>query len=151
MLVRGRHTMQPHRLLIVEDHAAVRDMIASEVEGEPDFEIVGQAASLAQAREMLVGVDTVILDLGLPDGSGADLIPELRAANPEAHAVVLTASYDPELASTATEFGAAAVLDKVTHLGRVAPAVRRILAGEPLPGSAEANPPPYVEPRASRS
>lgn len=143
--------MQPNRLLIVEDHASVRDVIASEFEGEPDFDIVGQAASLGQARQMLVGVDIVILDLGLPDGSGADLIPELRAANPEAHAVVLTASYDPELTTTATEFGAAVVLDKVTHLGRVAPAIRRILAGEPLPGSAEVNPSPYVGPRASRS
>jgi anti-anti-sigma factor len=122
-------TVEPLRVLLVDDHAAVREAVASDFESEPDFDVVGQAACLAEARQMLGGVDVVILDLGLPDGSGAELIPELRAANPNAHAVVLSATYDPAMASELTEYGATAVLDKLTHLGQVAQATRRILAG----------------------
>ena len=75
----------------------------------------------------------MILDLGLPDGSGADLIGELRDANPQARAIVLTAAFDPAVRARAIEAGAVAVLDKLTHLGHVVPAVRRILD---LPGAA---------------
>jgi DNA-binding NarL/FixJ family response regulator len=138
--------VQASRVLIVEDHAAVREAVVSEFACASDFEIVGQAGSLTEARRMLESVDVVILDLGLPDGSGADLLPELRAANPSAHAVVLTASYEPALATKAIEYGATAVLDKMTHLGQVVQATRRILADEwpaPTEGAAQ-----YIEPRA---
>jgi anti-anti-sigma factor len=131
------------RVLIIDDHAAVREALASEFGPEPDFEIVGEAGSLEEAREMLLGLDldVVILDLGLPDGSGVDLIPELLATSPDARAIVLSASYDPTLATQAIERGAAAVLDKVTHLGQVAQATRRVLvdrrrAAAPRDGSA---------------
>jgi DNA-binding NarL/FixJ family response regulator len=114
----------------VEDHAEIREAIASEFAPERDFEIVGQAASLAEARELLAPNDVAILDLGLPGGSGAQLIPELRAANPNAHAIVLSATHDPALHTRAVEHGAAAVRDKLTHLGQIVHAVRRILAGD---------------------
>jgi DNA-binding NarL/FixJ family response regulator len=71
---------KPARVLIVEDRAPVREAIVSEFETDPDFEVVGQAASLAEAGKMLGLLDIAILDLGLPDGCGADLIPELRKA-----------------------------------------------------------------------
>jgi DNA-binding NarL/FixJ family response regulator len=119
-------------VLLVEDHAPIRQAIASEFEPDPEFEIVGQAGSLAEARGLLASADVAILDLGLPDGSGIDLIPELRAANPQALAVVLSASHDPTLQAQAVELGAAAVLDKARHLGQVAQAVRRVLSGERL-------------------
>jgi DNA-binding NarL/FixJ family response regulator len=126
--------MQVRRVLVVEDHPAVREAVVSDFDGEPDFEIVGQAASLAEAREKLASVDVVILDLGLPDGSGAELIPELRAANPKARALVLSASFDTNMAAKAIERGATAVLDKLTHLGQIAQTARGILAdGSVLP------------------
>jgi DNA-binding transcriptional LysR family regulator len=111
----------------VEDSATVREAVASEFRSDPDFEIVGEAASLSEARGVLATADVVILDLGLPDGSGVELICELRDANPEARAIVLTSAFDPALHARAIESGAAAVLDKITQLGQVAQAVRRIL------------------------
>jgi len=123
---------RPVRVLLVEDHTSTREAIASEFERHSDFEIVGQAASLAEARGLLASADVVILDLGLPDGSGAELLPEIRAANPSACAVVLSAMYDRALHTRAIEHGAAAALDKVTHLGRLAETVGRLLAGERL-------------------
>jgi DNA-binding transcriptional LysR family regulator len=118
---------KPVRVLLVEDSAAVREAVASEFRADHDFAIVGEAASLSEARGVLATADVVIVDLGLPDGSGADLIRELRDANPEARAIVLTSAFDPTLHARAIERGAAAVLDKITQLGQVAPAVRRIL------------------------
>jgi DNA-binding NarL/FixJ family response regulator len=120
------------RVLVVEDQPTVREAIASEFKPHPDFEIVGQAGSLSEARPLLHRADVAILDLGLPDGFGADLIPELRAANPTALAIVLSASYDPARLNIAIERGAAVVLDKMTQLGQIAQAVRRLLAGEQL-------------------
>jgi DNA-binding NarL/FixJ family response regulator len=120
------------RVLIVEDQPTIREAIASEFELEPDFELVGKAGSLAEARKLLDGADVAILDLGLPDGSGADLIPELAAANPKAKVLVLTSTYDPGEIRGAIERGATAALDKLAHLGQVPQTVRRLLADEPL-------------------
>ena len=119
---------KPVRVLLVEDSPTVREAIASEFEADPRFELVGQAASVAEARELLAEAEVAILDLGLPDGSGADLIPELRTANPNARAIVLSSMYDRTLHLQALEHGAAAVLDKLAHLGQVSQAVWQILS-----------------------
>ena len=118
---------KPVRVLLVEDSAIVREAVASEFRSDPDFAVVGDVASLSEARGVLANADVVILDLGLPDGSGADLIRELRDTNPQARTIVLTLAFDPAVHARAIEYGAAAVLDKLTQLGQVAQAVRRIL------------------------
>jgi DNA-binding NarL/FixJ family response regulator len=120
----------PIRILLVEDQRNLRNAIAAELEADPGFELVGQAGSLAEARAMLAGADVALLDLGLPDGSGADLIPELRDTNPETPVIVLSASFDPSEHEQARANGAIAVLDKLQHLGQLVPAVRQILARE---------------------
>jgi DNA-binding NarL/FixJ family response regulator/signal transduction histidine kinase len=120
------------RVLLVEDHTSVLQAIAGMFEREPDFTVVGRARSLAEAREQLQGVDVAVLDLGLPDGDGADLIAGLRAASPGAHALVLSAGLDRVRTARAIEAGAAAALDKTAHLGQVVDAVRRLRAGQTL-------------------
>jgi DNA-binding NarL/FixJ family response regulator len=125
------------RVLLVEDHAVVREAMASVFGAQPDFEVVGEAASLAEARAKLEDVDVAVIDLRLPDGDGADLIEVLRAASPEAHALVLSASVDRDDAAKAVQRGAAGVLDKAVHLDEVVDAVRRLRAGETLLSMAE--------------
>jgi DNA-binding NarL/FixJ family response regulator len=120
---------RPVRVVLVEDSAIVRRAIAAELVADPRFEIVGQAASVAAAREVRGDADVVILDLGLPDGSGADLIPELQNAHPQARVIVLSANYDTALHARALEQGALAVLDKLAHLGQIGRAVNRVLRG----------------------
>lgn len=120
------------RVLLVEDHAAVREAIAFAFERAANFEVVGQAASLAEARRMLEEVDVAVVDLGLPDGYGGDLITELREVNPQAQALVLSASLDRAQLARAVERGAAGVIDKTAHLEDVVDSVRRLRAGEPL-------------------
>src|SRR5918992_2598 len=69
------------RVLLVDDHASIREALASTFEGE-DFEVVGQAGSLEEARGMLQEatqpIDVALVDLGLPDGYGGNLIRDLR-------------------------------------------------------------------------
>jgi DNA-binding NarL/FixJ family response regulator len=122
------------RILLVEDHATVREAIASTLERETGFEIVGQAGSLAEARRILGAqpVDVAIIDLGLPDGYGADLIPELREASPQAQALVLSASLDRSQIARAVQNGAAGILNKTAHLEHVVDSVRRLMRGETL-------------------
>ncbi|MEA2248361.1 MAG: hypothetical protein QOH46_2890 [Solirubrobacteraceae bacterium] len=124
----------PVRVLLVEDHTVVREAIASAFERDAGFQVVGQAASLAQARDMLHGVDVAVLDLGLPDGYGADLIEELRRASPGAQALVLSASLDRADVARAVESGAAGVLNKAAHFDDVVRSVRRLRAGETVMG-----------------
>jgi PAS domain S-box-containing protein len=120
------------RVLLVENHTAVREAIAAAFDRQPDFQVTGQAASLAEARTMLAGVDVAVLDLRLPDGFGGDLVAELRAVNPDAQALVLSASLDRAEIARAVEQGAAGALDKTVHLDEVAETVRRLRAGETL-------------------
>jgi PAS domain S-box-containing protein len=124
------------RVLLVEDHLAVREAIAAAFERDAGFEVVGQAASMREARALLgdadVDVDVAMLDAGLPDGYGGDLIEELREANPGAQAVVLSASLDRVETARALQHGAAGVLNKTAHLSEVVDAVRRVRAGETL-------------------
>jgi DNA-binding NarL/FixJ family response regulator len=124
-----REIRKPVRVIVVEDSAAVREAVTSEFAADARFEVVGEAATVTEARELLAKADVAILDLGLPDGSGADLIPELRSANPTARAIMLSTTYDRSLHLQAVEHGAAGVLDKLAHLGHVADAVWQILSG----------------------
>ena len=120
------------RVLLVDDHLAFRQPLAFLLGREPDLAVVGQAGSLAEARPLLAAADVALVDLGLPDGDGADLIRELRAANPGARAVVLTASSDGTDAGRAVEAGAAGVLHKARPVAEIVAALRRLGAGEAL-------------------
>ncbi len=110
----------------------MREALAARFAREPEFRVVGQAASLAAARTMLADVDVAVIDLGLPDGYGGDLIEELRRENPQAQGLVLTASLDRADLARAVESGAAGALDKTARLDEVVDAVRRLRAGETL-------------------
>lgn len=120
------------RVLLVEDHATVREALAAAFERHGDIEVVGQASSLADAREQLDGVDVAVIDLGLPDGFGADLIDDLHVASPRAQALVLSGALDRAEMAQAVARGAAGVLDKTMRLDEVVVAVRRLRAGETL-------------------
>jgi DNA-binding NarL/FixJ family response regulator len=120
------------RLLIVEDHAAVRDPLAFLLDHEPDLEVVGAVGSLNEARSHLSGIDIALLDLDLPDGTGTQLIGPLRAASSGARALILTGSRNREVHAQAIEAGASGVLLKTSAIPEIIDAIRRLAAGEPL-------------------
>ena len=119
------------RVLLLEDHASFRQALAAIIEREPDFSVVAQAGSLAEARALLPqDVDVAVVDLGLPDGEGQAVIAALHRASPRARVLVLTASLDPLQRAQAVEAGAAGVLHKAAPLAEILSAVRRLGAGE---------------------
>ena len=116
------------RVMIVEDHADFRGLMEVLLDRQPDIELLAQAGSLAEGREQAARFefDVVILDLGLPDGSGADLIAVLRRTSPGVRVMVLSASLDPEGIEKARSAGANEILDKLTPVGEVLATVRRL-------------------------
>ena len=121
-----------NRVLLVDDHTSFREMLSFVFGREPEFEVVAQAASLAEARGMLEGVDLAIVDLELPDGGGMDLIGELHAANPHGLVLVLTANPEREAHARAVQAGAAGVLHKSARIKDVIGAARHLVAGESI-------------------
>ena len=118
------------RVLLVEDHAAFRGALACLLGREPDLEVVAQAGSLAEAREVLDGrLDVAVVDLALPDGDGSELIGELRRASPGAAVLVLSATVGPGRLDDVRKAGADAVLTKVESTSVIAAEVRRLAGG----------------------
>ncbi len=115
------------RVMLVEDHIAFRQALASLLSREPDLEVVAQAGSLAEARELLDSrLDVAVLDLSLPDGDGRDLIGELRRANAGISVLVLSVTIRPGRLEEVLKAGADAVLHKVASPATIVEEVRRL-------------------------
>ncbi len=130
----------PIRLLLVDDHTAFRELLAHRLAQEPDFTVVAEAGSLAEIRPVLsqVAVDVALVDLTLADGSGVELIRDLRTLNAEARVLVVTASQDPQEHAWAFTAGAAGVLSKTCRVAEIVSAIRRLCAGDVLLSPREA-------------
>jgi DNA-binding NarL/FixJ family response regulator len=122
----------PVRILLVEDHAVFRQALALAFGLQPNFEVVAEAGSVAEARGLLGGIDVGVFDLDLPDGNGATLIKELHEQNRGAEALVLTASVRQVDHARAVEAGAAGLVHKSTPLNEIVDAVQRVARGETL-------------------
>ena len=120
------------RLLLLDDHTSFREMLAFVFEREPQFEVVAQAGSLAEARKKLDAVDIAVIDLDLPDGDGLGIIGELHDVSPHAMALILTANARRDAYARAVEAGAAGVLHKAASVRDIVATVQRLLAGEAI-------------------
>lgn len=112
------------RVLVVDDRVDFRQAFAGVLEGQPDLKVVGQAGSLAEARAMLETVDVALLDRGLPDGDGLELLGPLREANPHARAFVMSLSGEMRHPGDAIRAGADGVIDKLEPFERAFAAIR---------------------------
>ena len=108
------------------------------LEREPEFEVVEQVGSVAEARELdgesLDNVEVAIVDLALPDGDGLDLLEDFSSRT---LTLVLSASLEPGRFARAVEAGASGVLHKSTPINGIVEAVRKLRAGEALLSPAE--------------
>ena len=114
------------RVMLVEDHPDFRDLMQVLLGSQSDIKLVAQAGSLAEARNHAVRIefDVAVLDLGLPDGDGVDLIADLRQANPDVGVLILSASLDASSFERAAE--ADEIMDKLAPLDEVLGTVRRL-------------------------
>lgn len=125
------------RILVVEDDASLRDDLIVFLEAK-DYTATG-AATVADALRLLedAAFDLILLDLGLPDGNGLDLLRQVRArCGLTCGVVVLTARHDLEDRLQALEAGSDAYLIKHASLREIDGTLRNLLRRLPAPGGA---------------
>ena len=124
--------MSPIRLLIVDDHPVVRDGLRGIFEGDPEFEVLGEAADGAEAVAMaeFLHPDVVLMDLRMPNVDGATAIRTLaERANPARVLVLTTYETDADVVP-AIEAGAIGYLLKDLPRAELYRAVRAANLGE---------------------
>lgn len=102
------------RLLIVDDHEVVRLGLRALLGSRPEFDIVGEATSVAEAVAAAASAepDVVIMDVRLPDGSGVEACREIKAVRPQTQVVMLTSYADEEAVEASVVAGASGYLLK---------------------------------------
>lgn len=123
---------KPVRLLIVDDHPVVRSGLRGVFAGDPDFEVVGEAANGVEAIEQAgrLKVDVVLMDLRMPEMGGVEAIRRLRSMAPAPQVLVLT-TYDTDRdVFPAIEAGATGYLLKDAPREELVRAVRAAYDGE---------------------
>ncbi len=122
------------RVFLVDDHEVVRRGVAEVLEDDPHLVVAGEAGSVAEAlaRVPAVRPDVVVLDMRLPDGSGADLCRSLRQRIPGLPCLVLTSFSEPEARDAAVLAGATGFLLKQVRGPALVSAVLTVAAGGTL-------------------
>lgn len=121
----------PVRVLVVDDHPLFLDGVRAALAGAPDLQLVGEAAdrrtALAAAAELRP--DVVLLDVGLPDGSGIDVARELLGQAPGTRVLMMTMSDEDETIVAAMRAGARGYVVKGAGRADLLAAVRTVAAG----------------------
>lgn len=119
------------RVIVIEDDQRLREYAIAALAGADEIEVVGEAGTLADGLE-LVGLlpDLVLLDLGLPDGSGIAVIDAVRAKKPDCRILVFTVFEDRASVLGTLKAGADGYILKDTTAQMVLGHVRAVMAGE---------------------
>ena len=120
------------RILLVDDHKVLRDGLRVLLEDEGDLRVVGEAGTGAQALEMAQSLapDVIVLDLGLPDMSGLDVIRAIRGREDNVRIVVLSMYSRREFVVPAIEAGCDGYVPKSSTHTSLLQAIRTVLGGE---------------------
>jgi DNA-binding NtrC family response regulator len=124
--------MSERRLLIVDDEEAFRTLTARELQ-RTGYAVTG-AANLGEAREALAhgSFHVVLLDVRMPDGSGLDLMPEIRESFPATDVVILTAYGTVQEAIRAMKEGAHDFLTKPCKLAELEAVLDKVFEKQAL-------------------
>lgn len=127
----SRHPDRKISVLLVDDHAVVREGYRRLLENEPDLAVVGEAAAMYEAlkRDSELKPDVVVLDIALPGVSGIETLRRLRAHRPAARVLMFSMHRDGIYATHAFDAGARGYLSKASAPERLVGAVRSIAAG----------------------
>jgi DNA-binding NarL/FixJ family response regulator len=118
---------QGKRVLLIEDHTIFRQALALTLERELGVRVVAQAASFDEALDKASeGFDIAVVDLGIRDGDGAELVAVLRRANRRASILALTRRHQRERHARAFENGADAVVRKSASMREIISATRNL-------------------------
>jgi DNA-binding NarL/FixJ family response regulator len=118
------------RVLLVDDHQLIRGGLRRAFDWEEDFEVAGEAGSIAEAVRALnrLKPDVLVTDVRLPDGDGIKLTKQVRASNPNIGIVVLTMYAGDDQVFAALEAGASGFVGKDAPSDEVVAAARHAAA-----------------------
>ena len=119
------------KVLIADDHAIVRRGVREILEDAPLGLFVDEVGS---AGETLKAVrdndyDIVLLDIAFPDGSGLDVLRQIRANSPKTHVLLLSVYPEEQYALRALRSGASGYLTKDSAPGELVIAIQKVIAG----------------------
>jgi NarL family two-component system response regulator LiaR len=123
---------RPIRVLLVDDHAIVRDGIHSLLNTQPDVEVVGEADN-GQAAVSMVGnlePDVILMDLVMPEMDGIEAIRQIMAGRPESRILVLTSFSAEDKVFPAIKAGAMGYLLKDSDSEELVRAIHQVQRGE---------------------
>ena len=123
--------LAPTRILVVDDDEAFRESVCKAIARDEAMVLAAQAGSAARAREAIVrgNFDVALVDLGLPDGNGIDLIREIAQTRPETDVMVVTVFGDEAHVIASIEAGATGYLLKRSLIDTLGATVRELRAG----------------------
>ncbi|HXP66641.1 MAG TPA: response regulator transcription factor [Steroidobacteraceae bacterium] len=121
----------PHTVLIVEDDLRLRASFAQAVSGAADLRLVGEADDLPEGLRLLDAMqpDVLLVDIGLPSGSGLELIRHAAKRSPQCNVMVITVFAEEQLVVDCIEAGATGYLLKGSSHQDIAAQIRLLVAG----------------------
>jgi two-component system invasion response regulator UvrY len=119
------------RVLLVDDHAVVREGYRRLLERDESLTVVGEAAAMAEALmlDAQLQPDVIVLDIALPGVSGIEILRRLIARRPEARVLMFSMYQDGIYATHAMNAGAFGYLSKASAPDLLVSAVRTVAAG----------------------
>jgi DNA-binding NarL/FixJ family response regulator len=124
--------MQPTKVLIVDDHALLRQGVRNTIEPEEDFEVVGEAEdgaeALAKAKELKP--DLILMDIHMPHGNGLEALSAIKRELPDVKIIMLTVHDKDENLLEAIKRGAEGFLSKNVRAKALLDSLRGAMRGE---------------------
>jgi two-component system response regulator NreC len=120
------------RILLADDHKMLRDGLRALLEEEDDMQVIGEAGSVQETIQLTVKMmpDVVIMDLGMPGGSGLDAIKDIRGKGLPVRIVVLSMHSGREMVMEALQAGCDGYVPKSTAHTDLIQAIRVVFAGK---------------------
>lgn len=121
-----------YRILLVEDHAIIREGLHSLFSSEKDFEVVAEAEDGRAALRLVEKIqpDLVVTDLSMPQMDGIDMIASLKKQNPKIRVIALTVHRNDEYILAALKAGADGYILKEANYSELITAARAVLKGK---------------------
>ncbi|MBV9454019.1 MAG: response regulator transcription factor [Rubrobacter sp.] len=123
---------KPARVLVVDDHPAVRDSLQDMLADEPSIEVVGEAHNGREAVELSARArpDLILMDVRMPEMDGLEATRAIKRAQPGVSVLMVTIYEDPGYLLEALKAGVAGYVLKESSQDEIIAAVLRILSGD---------------------
>jgi DNA-binding NarL/FixJ family response regulator len=130
--VKANQAKKRARILIVDDHPAVREALALRIGRQADLEVCGEAADMAEALRLVTETqpDLAVIDISLKTGSGIDLIKRIKDRNDSVRMLVWSMHSEALYAERALRAGAMGYVNKDQATDRIIEAIDQVLAGK---------------------